>query len=259
MADENEQNPILKFFNTFKNIALGIIAIAASFAAYNSQNIKADLDKKLAEVDLTQKEFQNTADQIKLQIEQKKFSNEQLFQLYREVKEAINQKDCDQQLLLTMIVDQVMADNIVLRDSLRHYVSKRNPDCKAARYIKKEVEAERKFKIEQQVILKKFTIDIFFLDEMGDESKVKAQKISTYLEEKFTDYKVRLRMLPTSVNARSGYHITSNEIRYEKSESGVAKACVDAIKASGIFAEEPKLRSIAYHTPNYISVFIRNP
>jgi hypothetical protein len=257
--EQKKENSIVKWAPVFQNIILGLIAIVTGYNSCQNEKIKSSLQNQLTQVEINKSSVEKLSTEVHLQIDQKKFSNEQLFQLYREIKESVNQKDCDQQLLLTMIVDQVMADNISLRDSLRNFVVKKDPNCTAAKYITKEKKVEAKFEIEQKATAVSFTIDVFYLDEIPDEAKPRADQIVALLKNLYPDYNIRLRLLPKAVNARSGYKIESNQIRFESSENQIAKAAYDAIIKNKIFRiEQPQLNMISYHTPNYISIFVRN-
>jgi len=132
---DKKTSPVVSFVTDFKNIVLAVIAIAAAFSTWQNQKISNDVKNRLDLANLDKIKVENLCNEVRLQIDQKKFSNEQLFQLYREIKDAVNQRNCDQQMLLTMIVDQVLADNISLRDSLHTFIVKKDPSCTAAKYI----------------------------------------------------------------------------------------------------------------------------
>lgn len=262
MTEEKSKTSIEKWVTSFQNVALALIAVATGFNSFQNEKINNVLKNQLTQVEINKASVEKLSTEVHLQIDQKKFSNEQLFQLYREIKESVNNKDCDQQLLLTMIVDQVMADNLSLRDSLRNFVVKKDPTCTAAQYIKKEKATEALFETEQKVekeVNDKYRIDVFYLDEIPKEAKPRAEHIASLLKKMYPEYNIRLRLLPKAVNARTGYRIDYNQIRFESSESSLAKAVYDAIIKENIFSmEQPQLNVIAYHTPNYISIFVRN-
>ncbi|HKR04331.1 MAG TPA: hypothetical protein VJY62_06795 [Bacteroidia bacterium] len=259
MAEEKNENIIVKWVGNFQNIALALIAVATGYNSFQNDKIKTGLQNQLAQVEINKASVEKLSSEVHLQIDQKRFSNEQLFGLYREIKESVNQKDCDQQILLTMIVDQVMADNISLRDSLRNFVLKKDPTCSAAQYIKKEKHVEAIFENQQKESSGHFTIDVFYLDEIVAEAKPRAERIVTLLKNMYPDYTIRLRLLPKSVNARNGYRIESNQVRFEAAESKIAKEVFDSIVKQNIFQlEQPALNVISYHTQDYISIFVRN-
>ena len=86
-------------------------------------------------------------------------------------------------------------------------------------------------------------------------------KIKLALEQAQPTYKVRLRKLPRNINAKSGYRISANEIRYEANEKEVAEEILRIIQEKQVFEfEQPRLKQIrpSKPTPNYISVFVRN-
>lgn len=259
MAEENHKTSIEKWVGSFQNIALALIAVATGYNSFQNEKINSSLKNQLTQVEINKAGMEKLSTEVHLQMDQKKFSNEQLFQLYREIKESVNNKDCDQQLLLTMIVDQVMADNLSLRDSLRNFVVKKDPNCSAAKYIKIERAIEAEFETEQKTVTGKYTIDVFYLDEIPREAQPRAKQVAALLRKMYPDYTIRMRLLPKAVNARREYRIDSNQIRYESGESNLAKTIYDAIVKEKIFRlEQPQLNISGYHTPNYINIFVRN-
>lgn len=259
MEKEKPANPIVAFITDFKSIILALIAVATAINSFQNNKISEGLERQLQEAEISKANVDKLSAEVHMQLDQKKFSNEQLFQLYKEIKESVNQKNCDQQLLLTMIVDQVMADNVPMRDSLNNFIVKRDPSCTAAKYIQKEKDVEKKFEVEQKAMTSNFTIDVFYLDEIPEESIPRANKIVELLKEQFSSYNIRPRLLPKGINAREGYRIDANEIRFDPEESNLAKEVYDVIVKNKIFRlEQPALRQIGYRSPNYISVFVRN-
>ena len=103
-----------------------------------------------------------------------------------------------------------------------------------------------------------YKIDVFYLDDVP-EAKTRAEKAVTALQKKSSSNVVRLRLLPREINARSGYRIEDNQIRYEQSEKGIANETLKTMKDAGIFSDdEPRLYLTSYSTPGYISVFVKS-
>lgn len=112
---------------------------------------------------------------------------------------------------------------------------------------------------EQQAVKGKFKIDVFYLEDVINEAKPRAQKIVNLLKERYPDYQIRIRLLPRSINAQSGYRISANEIRFEENEKSLALEVQKLLNINKVFQlEKPVLHQITYHTPNYISIFVRN-
>ena len=104
-----------------------------------------------------------------------------------------------------------------------------------------------------------FTIDVFYLESIKQEALPRAKQIKELLTAVWPTFNIRLRLLPREVNARSGYRIDANQVRYEKGEETIAQKCLNAIVSKKIFTlEQPVLHEVKKVTSNYISVFVRN-
>jgi len=100
-------------------------------------------------------------------------------------------------------------------------------------------------------------IDVFYLEDLESEAEPLAQRVAGVLSERYKH--VRLRLLPTAVNARKGYRVDHNQLRYEHAELKVAQEVLRLVNGTGVFTNEDMvLREVSNKTPNYISVFIRN-
>jgi hypothetical protein len=103
-------------------------------------------------------------------------------------------------------------------------------------------------------------VDVFYLTDIEAEALPKAEMIVAEINKTYGHkYLARLRVLPSAVNARSGYRIDANQIRFEKEEeqyAGEIRALVVSRKILPL--EQPFLKVVRNNTPRYISVFIRN-
>lgn len=110
---------------------------------------------------------------------------------------------------------------------------------------------------------KQYTIiDVFYLEDLKQESEPRARAIFERLREEYPNYTIRQRILPKSVNARPGYLIDFNQVRYDKKSSNekrIAEEICERINTTTILEKE-KLKAIpiSSSTEGYISVFIRN-
>lgn len=119
---------------------------------------------------------------------------------------------------------------------------------------------ENYFKVEQSSIPQdRFTIDVFYLEDVINEAEPRANEVVNLIKKNYPDYKVRKRLLPRSINAKSGYRISGNEIRFEPQEKDIATGILELIIKNKIFQlEQPKSHLINHHSEKYISVFVRN-
>lgn len=256
MSDTQKPKGLLSQVTNLKNITLTIIAIATGITTYLNLVTSNKLQGQLDQADL---EFKN----LQSEITEKRFSNEQFLLLNREVRESLSEQgDCNQQLLLAMLIDKMLADEIAIRDSIRSIIKSTRPDCSATAYIEKEEAHEKTYVSEQRELSipsENYRIDVFYLEDILDEAKPRAEKTKKLLEEKYPKFEIRLRMLPASINARSGYRIGYNQIRHDSEEKEIASEIQTLLADSKIFnLENPELYQIGNRTPYYISVFIRN-
>ena len=97
--------------------------------------------------------------------------------------------------------------------------------------------------------------DIFWCERSGEAAKDKAEKIARQLEVKGAKGRLRVRLLPDSINARPGYQHTGYVIRYNTKEVDQAnnlKKLGDQIVVHGAF-----LPSLSHQpTPWYLSAFV---
>lgn len=205
----------------------------------------------------------NSATKIETELKQREFNNNVKIQMYTEVKEAIVKEDKKLQTAVLLMVNEMLADDSIFREKLiTILIASPNTDESV---IKAQKETESKTlaftKAEGQKQSGKFSIDVFYLEDIINESEPRAKKIYNTLRQEFPDYQVRFRILPRTINAKSGYRISANEIRYESSEKEVAERILAIIKAQKIFEMEQPRKTIispGNPTPNYLSIFVRN-
>ena len=143
-------------------------------------------------------------------------------QMYGEVKEAISQDDEKLQNAVLLLVNEMLADDTLFREKLiTILLASPNVDTSVKNTQKKIEEKTNKFVSEERTVsTDKFTIDIFYLEDIIEEAKPRAEEIMAALNEKLGEkFQIRLRRLPRNINAKSGYRISANEIRYEKEEN----------------------------------------
>ncbi len=212
-------------------------------------------------LDVQAKNLQNTALNIETQLKEKEFSNVVKLQMYTEVKEAIIHNDQKLQSAVLLIINEMLADDSVFRDKLidlLHASPNTNDSVKVE--IQTMQNSESDFYSEQPVKKEnKFTIDVFYLENIKKESLPLAKEIKELLSSEWPSYTIRLRLLPRAINAKSGFQIDNNEIRFDKDKEAIAQKCLSLIKAKKIFVlDQPLLKEIPTVTPNYLSIFVRN-
>ena len=271
MAEEesNEKN-VPKWLLTIRNIAFVVIGLLTAWNTYRTGATKEELDIQAKKMDQT--------------IKQKEFENELRFKVFDEVKKALATPDSNMQEVVRVMVEQILADDTSFQQKMQTVLLASNNTKKSVKEAMRNTEQyqQEQKELEQHVLVQKrpettvqlkapsatpvtasvkenFRIDVFYLEDIISESKGRAEQIQKLLIKKYPTYDVRLRLLPKSINAREGYRIDSNQIRYEASESAIAKEVHDLIANNAMFPhEKPIMHQISFPTPNYISVFVRN-
>jgi len=211
-------------------------------------------------LDVQAKNLQNTALNIETQLKEKEFNNDVKLQMYTEVKEAILHDDKKLQSAVLLIVNELLADDSVFRNKLidlLHASPNTNDSVKTE--IQTMQNSEMTFYSEQSV--KKgnsYTIDVFFLESEKKIALPLAKETQALLKAKWPSDTIRLRFLPRGINAKTGYHIEMNEIRFDRAKADMAHNCLSVIKSRKIFNTQPILKEIPQQSPFYMSIFIRN-
>jgi hypothetical protein len=231
-----------------------IISIYTLFDTVRSSEFKNSLQK----IDSTSKKLNNIRTETETRIKEQDFNNQLKFKLFEEVKYAVNNKsDKNDELVTLMVYSLLDSTEIDFQKSLLSLLQ-----TKESEVITNLTTKNSSFIDVQNTELEKdkTNIDVFYLDDMIQESKIRATQIVDILKKNYPNSSIRLRLLPKTVNVQSGYRIDSNQIRYEKeTEESLAlkiKALVDNNK---VFQKEKLiLHPVRNKTPNYISIFVRN-
>jgi len=266
--DESNDKHVPKWILTIRNIVLVVIGLLTAWNTYRTGANKEELDIQARKMDQT--------------IKQKEFENELRFKVFDEVKTALANPDSNMQEVVRVMVEQILADDSAFQQKMQTVLLASNNTKKSIKEAMKNTEQyqEEEKELVQQVqrtseaisqlstpasiseeasARKKFRIDVFHLEDIISESHGRAVQIQKLLMKKYPTYDIRLRLLPKSINAREGYRIDSNQIRYESGESKTAKEVYDLIVQASVFPrEQPQMHQIAFPTPNYISIFVRN-
>ncbi len=213
---------------------------------------------KSDELGATATKLTNLKTQIDTELRQKEFNNNLKMTIYKEVKEAIAGKDTGLQNATLIVVNEMLKDDSVFREKLKTVLFASSNSKDLIKIQNRMVQFS-----ENETITKtaagSFTIDVFYLEDIPTESMPRADKVVSMLKTKFPNYTIRKRLLPKEVNARSGYRIDSNQIRFEPDENNLANEIKQAIARDNIFQnEQPILRTTTNKTPGYLSIFVRN-
>lgn len=219
------------------------------------------LEERLGEIDLLVK-------QSKEEREERESNQNFNIKIYDIVTESLEEGNPKKQEAAKAFV-VVMVDE-PLRSSLLN-VLKQGGDPTVKVNIGRILEQEEKFQNKVSIApVKKREItptynwgewdfDIFWCSSSGDGAKAQAEVIGEQLLAEGSKGRVRIRELPESINAKSGYQIDGYAIRRnsnEKETAAALKSLAEAsLKNSGINAEF-SLGLTRQSTPWYISAFV---
>lgn len=184
-------------------------------------------------------------------------------QVYEAVVKSLESGDARRQAVSKALVTAMLDDP--LRTELLAVLS-----TSSSPEIRKEAEAtlaqESRFKTEENAPPRAaaegkssrwedIDFDIFWCERSGDAAKAQAERIRDRLAAEGARGRLRVRLLPDSINARPGYQHSGYVIRYNTGEEGLSaklKALGDGIVAPAAFV--PSFSSQA--TPWYLSAFV---
>lgn len=252
---ETEKGSFLNTFFSAKSVLVGILALLTAYNTYTTTKTKDELEIASMRIDTAQRKLDFQTTELGNLLKKKEFDNNIKLKMYDETKLAIG-KDSITQAATLIIINEMLREDSAFLWQLKGILS-RIPNSA------NRVTSEKKiaiFENQQKAISSgSFTIDVFYLEEIKSEAYPRAQRIAAKLRERYKNYKIRLRLLPASINSQVGYRIGKNTIRHEKSETKLAEELKEIIVGEKVFPlEQPTLQLIQHQTPNYISVFVRN-
>lgn len=208
------------------------------------------------QIDQNTKNLKNLQTQMDNELHKKEFENNLKLTIYKEVKDAIEQRDSSLQKATLIVVNEMLKEDTIFREKLKTVLFS-TTNSKKLIAVQQKID---QFAVEQTTTtVNGFKIDVFYLDDIIGEAKPIAEQIVSLLHVKYPNYIIRLRLLPKEINAQDGYRIDANQIRFESSERVIANEVLKIIGDKKIFIkEQPQLIMTNYRTPNYISVFVRN-
>ena len=185
------------------------------------------------QLDQNTKNLKNLQTQMDNELRMKEFDNNLKLTIYKEVKDAIEQKDTSLQKATLIVVNEMLKDDTLFREKLKTVLF-------ASSNSKKLIAVQQKidqFSVDQKSAnVKGFKIDVFYLDDIPDEARPRADRIVSLLREKYPNYTIRRRLLPKEINARSGYRIDANQIRFEPVEKQIANDVLKLATPDGFCA-----------------------
>lgn len=236
-----------------------VLAVTAGYSAWQMNSAEKSL--KETERNLKTRESARK-DSEETRVNRESLEKKQLL-VYEAVVKSLESGDTKKQSVSKALVTAMLEDP--LRTELLTVLT-----TSASPEIKKDAQAiiaqESTFKAEQAAIHSQPTkkslgwadwdLDIFWCERSGNAAKVQAEKIKNQLETEGAKGRLRVRVLPNSINERPGYQHTGYVIRYnsgEETQSNQLKALGDKI-VGPVAAFVPSLSEQS--TPWYLSAFV---
>lgn len=244
-----------KSFLEKAQIVVGVIlSIAAGYSAWQFNAA----EKGIKERESVRK------DQEETRINRESLEKKQIL-IYEAVVKSLESGDVKRQMVSKALVTSMLDDP--LRTELLAVLS-----TSSTPEIKKEAEAtlaqESRFKAEQNApraaLVKKSSswedidFDIFWCERSGDSARAQAERIKSQLAAEGAKGRLRVRLLPDSINSRPGYQHSGYVIRYNAGEEALSvklKALGDGIVAPAAFV----VSLSGQDTPWYLSAFVCPP
>jgi hypothetical protein len=206
-------------------------------------------------INLQEKKLKQVETSLNTKLREKEFINNLRLTLYQEVKQSMKTQDTNQQKITLLLIDELLKEDTSFRDKLVTLVLSHTT---SATLIKEQNEFMT-FNENEKQIQGRWNISVFWLEDIPEESKPRAEKIATLIKEKYPNTNVNVRKLSKMINSKSGYRISQNLVRAEKSEYRFATDIINLVNRTNILENE-KLILTNSNTNSFqnFSIFIRN-
>lgn len=237
------------------------LALKQQMATADSENKARDLaiNKKLSELDLVIRESK--------ELREERESNQKFnLRIYDIVSESLEQKDEKKQeaakAFIVVMVDEPLRTSLlsVLEQGAEPAVQKKINKILAAETQFNEQLAElpqKQADSQPSYTWEAWDFDIFWCSSSGEKARNQARLIAEQLLAEQAQGRIRVRELPASKNAQSGYKAAGYEIRRNSNEVEVAEALA---KLGNLVLQADKInfnfRTTTQPTPWYVSTFI---
>ena len=271
----------MKLADLIKNIAIPLISVvtAVMVGLLNHQVSKNDqeLRKRDQELKIRDQKLQHRLGEIDLLVKKTKEEREEResnqefnLKIYDIVTKSIEENNARKQETAKAFVVVMVEEP--LRSSLLN-VLKQGGAPAVKRNISKILEAEEKFQTNVATVPEQnrvedstykwgnWDFDIFWCSTSGAKAKAQAQTIGEQLAAEGAEGRIRIRELPESINAKSGYQIDGYAIRRNSNEkekkaaTALKSLAENALEKSGINATFTQSVT-RQNTPWYISAFL---
>lgn len=176
---------------------------------------------------------------------------------YKVVIASLSRRDSMEQYAALRLIDLVT--DSVLRETLRDALT-RSDLGGVADSARQSRDNERRFQQQQRetelvVPTERWRYDVFYCETSGDDARQIADSLAVVLQSRSAE--ARVRLLPASINVRSGYRVSGFEVRYESNEEERAVETMNTLNAAFAVREGRfRMVQVRSRTPQYLSVFV---
>ena len=255
--EQNKKEIILKWMPIIFTIIAGAFTLL-NYLLYDRTNHKL-VNAKL--------EIDNTLRQLE-------FENNLKLTLYREVKDVIGQKDTALQNATLLVVNEILRNDTIFKENLVSILLQftnsntlletqqkidafeKEERIKEERIKEREVKKNEKNRIRigrnrSAKIDITYSIDIYYLEDSTEELQAFTDSIAEKLRSKNPNDSIRPRLLPKNINVRKEYRVTSNQIRYNISDTAKVNKIIKDLNLE-------QFKHVPTNQPTNICIFIRN-
>lgn len=252
--------------------AATIVAVVGAFFAWQLNQTEAELNK--AQVSLKNVETW-IAQQQQFRAERESLDNKRI-KVYEAVVDSLSKSDERMQRVSAALVRAMLEEPLrtelltVLSEAgtpqVRDEVKRSLDQAQVSAFERTEVEKKvvRVVEAAKREPAKHFSwedvdYDLFWCESSGPEAEAVAQGMLTVMQTQGAKGRLRVRMLPDSVNARPGYGHQSNVVRFNSGEEKQANALVQlgnqVLGGTGQFTQSLSAQTTRW----YLSAFVCSP
>ena len=218
-----------------------VAALLAAWVNFSVSQVKSQIDLRQQEITEKLKQQELALDALMTERNVKKLDEDLTFRVYEAVTESLKSNDEKQQQAATALV-VVMAGEPLRTQLLQVFGASKTTVPEVRQAVEKVLNEERKFNIENAVVQQAapkpaaapqaatalpwhdWDVDIFWCERSGTSANLSAKAIADELARQGAKGRIRARMLPDSINAKSGYRVAGYAIRRDANEAAQADA-----------------------------------
>ncbi len=189
---------------------------------------------------------------------------EMRFKIYEAVTTSLSSADAKRQQVAQALVLSMLSSDDALRTGLLEVLRSQAANETLKDAAGAALEESQRFQAQEQNLgatavnrgdWRTYNVDIFWCAESGDSARQDAARLEMSLRDAGAKGRLRVRVLPRSINASPGYQISGLVIRREESETEEAaalKQVADRAVPGGSFVMTRSRQA----TPSYLSAFV---